>query len=56
MMLAVATAIQGWGIVFALLILVAVIILANVAPQVPWFEWVSLFIVALILLTVGVKW
>lgn len=55
-MLAVETAIQGWGIVFALLILVGVILLVNVAPQVPWFDWVSLFIVALILMTVGIKW
>lgn len=56
-MLAATTAIQGWDVVFALVILLAAVLLERlVVSEIPWVAWTTLFLVAMFGLALTVKW
>ena len=55
MLASVHTAIVGWDYFWAAIILLAAIVLEHVVPQIKWVVYTTLFLVALTLLTVCVK-
>lgn len=48
MLASVHTAVQGWDVVVALLVVVAALVLAKVVPQIAWVALGTLFVAALI--------
>lgn len=56
MLASVHSAINGWSVVIALLILLAAIVLEKVVPPLPWVAWTTLFLVAMFGLTLCVHW
>lgn len=56
MIAAVHTALTGWDVVFALLVVLAAVILERVVPPIPWVAWVTLFGVFLFGFALTVDW